>query len=163
MNKLPVDTEEFWKARIEKSKEYGDIHHSVYISRTSLWRDIEEAHREVLAKEIPPGSKVLDAGCGYGRCAEWFHYGDYTGVDFSPDFIHLASLDYPSSAFVQADLKNLLFEDLSFDVAFCISMKQMIIGNLGEASWEEIQQELKRVAKKVLILEYEEPEKYEIL
>jgi hypothetical protein len=39
----------------------------------------------------------------------------------------------------------------------------MIEDNLGNQDWSKMQNELKRVAKKVLILEYEEPEKFEIL
>lgn len=155
----PVTTEEFWKQRIIDSKNYGDIHHSVYISTNSLWERIAKAHQEILKPY--QDKKVLDAGCGYGRASQWFN--DYTGVDLSPDLLAKAREFYPDKKFIQARLEKLPFKDKEFDMAFCISIKAMIIGNLGEAVWQPMEEEIKRVAKEVLILEYEEPEKFTIL
>lgn len=160
---LPVNETDFWKKRIEDSKGYGDIHHSVYVSRSSLWKDIENAHKKILEKEVDLKHRVLDAGCGYGRCLTWFPHFNYTGVDFSPDFIEIAKRNYPSGRFLQADLKGLPFPDHSFDITFCISIKQMIIGNLGGTEWELIENEIKRVADKVILLEYENPDIYTII
>lgn len=163
----PVDRPEFWKERIDGAVKE---HYSVYISSDNLWKDIEKCHKEIIEKEIPKGSKVLDAGCGYGRLSEWFD--NYTGVDFSPDFIARAEMKYPDKKFVQADLKKLPFKDREFDFAICVSIKNMIIGNLGTVEWWKMEKELKRVAHKVLILEYGDYErngglvkakKYEIL
>lgn len=160
MNKLPVSDKQFWKKRLEDSKDYGDIHHSVYISRKSLWEHIARVHRDILLMETK-GKKTLDAGCGYGRASEWVE--DYTGVDISPDLLAVARKSYPQKTFMEADLSALPFKDKEFDVAFCISIKQMIIGNLGGAEWEKIEKELRRAAKKVILLEYENPETPEIL
>lgn len=156
---LPVNTTEFWKQRISDSKKYGDIHHSVYISNNTLWKTIELAHREIL---LPyKDKKVLDAGCGYGRSAPWFT--DYTGVDLSPDLLEIARKDNPGKEFLLGDLTVLPFKDKEFDMAFCISIKQMIIGNLGEEVWGPMELELIRVAKEVLFLEYENPQEFTIL
>lgn len=156
---LPVNTTEFWKSRISDSQKFGDIHHSVYISRQSLWNEIEEEHKKILApyKE----KRVLDAGCGYGRCAPWFD--NYVGVDLSPDLLEIAVKNHPDKTFVIEHLEKLPFSDHWFDMAFCISIKGMIVGNLGEEAWEKIEKELLRVAKEVLILEYEEPATFTIL
>lgn len=156
---LPVSNEEFWKKRIEDSKKYGDIHHSVYISSPTLWKNIEIAHREILDKY--KDDKVLDAGCGYGRASQWFN--DYTGVDLSPDLLAIAKKEYPDKKFIQSKLDKLPFEDDEFDMAFCISIRAMIIGNLGEEAWIPMEKELNRVAKKVLILEYENPREFTLL
>jgi ubiquinone/menaquinone biosynthesis C-methylase UbiE len=90
-------------------------------------------------------------------------FTNYIGVDFSPDFIDWSKKDNPNKEFLVADLKTLPFKDNEFDWAFCVSIKKMIEDNLGNQDWSKMQNELKRVAKKVLILEYEEPEKFEIL
>lgn len=157
---LPVDTPEFWKQRIADSRKYGDIHHSVYISNSTLWKSIEETHKKIL--EPYKDKFVLDAGCGYGRCAPWFK--QYTGVDLSPDLLEVARKDHPLKAFYELDLKDLnKFSDKFFDVAFCISIKGMIIGNLGPKAWEPVEKELLRVAQEVLILEYENPEIFTVL
>jgi len=156
---LPVSTPEFWKKRIEDSNKYGDIHHSVYISRMELWKEIESAHMEVL--KTYKDARVLDAGCGYGRCAPWF--SNYTGVDNSPDLLAIARKEHPDKTFIGADLALLPFKDKEFDMAFCISIKGMIIGNLGGEVWEPMEKELLRVAKEVLILEYEKPGEFNVL
>jgi len=148
----------FWKERIKRAKK-EKIQYSVYLANDSTWKDIEAKHKEITQK-ICKG-KVLDAGCGYGRMSEWFD--DYLGVDFSPDFIEWAKELYPDKKFEIADLYKLPYKDKEFDWAVCGSIKQMVIGNLGNEEWGKMEAELKRVAKQVLILEYTSPDKYEIL
>jgi ubiquinone/menaquinone biosynthesis C-methylase UbiE len=156
--KNPVDQLDFWKERIERAKkEY--INYSVYLANPALWKSIGDSHKKILDKLVT--GHVLDAGCGYGRLSEWIE--DYTGTDFSPDFIELAREKYPTKTFVQADLKALPFKDKEFDWAVCVSIRHMIIGSLGEDVWQQMEKELKRVAKKILILEYTSPDTYEII
>lgn len=154
----PINNLKFWKDRIEGAKKSKE-HYSVYVTSDRHWNHINETHKEILLRECK--GKVLDAGCGYGRWSEVFT--DYVGVDFSPDFIAEAQRKYPNKTFVQADLKALPFADKEFDTAFCVSIKKMIIDNLGEAEWESMQRELKRVAKKVVVCEYEDPKPYEVI
>lgn len=148
----PVDNLEFWKQRLALAKKQGHLHYSVYLANDSLWQKIYSIHREILDKEVPKGSKVLDIGCGYGRMAPLF--SNYTGVDFSPDFINEAKSLFPDKSFVCADLKSLPFADKEFDVGFAISVRGMVIGNLGEGEWEKMEKECVRVCKKVVLLEY---------
>lgn len=157
---LPINKTDFWTDRIKRSSELGDIHHSVYISRNELWKQIEAAHFDILKREVEPNMKVLDGGCGYGRCAPLFN--KYVGIDFSPDFIQLAREKNPGKVFMQMDLTDIKFESGFFDIAFCISIKAMVEGNLGEEAWAPMLKELMRVANKVIILEYENPQNYEI-
>lgn len=160
MSNRPVNNIDFWKTRIEEAKK-SDMYLSVYHTSPDEWRRICQTHESIL-KEHATG-RVLDAGCGYGRASEWFSPLYYLGVDFSPDFIEEAKNRYPNHSFHVQDLKNMSFKKHEFDTAFCISIKQMIIGNLGEYEWNKMEKELKRVAKKVILLEYSEPEKYKIL
>lgn len=161
--RLPVNTPEFWKTRLHDAYRKGHLHYSVYLCPPPMWRAIFEAHKAILQRETEPGMKVLDAGCGYGRTACLFNVRDYTGVDLSPDLLSVAREQYPEKTFLEARLENLPFKDYHFDVAFCTSIKAMVISNLGEEAWGAIERELKRVAKKVLVLEYETPDEYTIL
>lgn len=151
----PVNKEDFWKWRLNEA-EKSRLYYSVYLTNEQDWKHIEDTHKGIM--EPYKDKKVLDAGCGYGRASEWF--SNYTGIDFSPDFIDKARELYPDKTFLKEDLKNLPFKDNEFDVAFCISIKEMIIGNLGEAEWEKMENELKRVAKKVILLEYTNPSQF---
>jgi SAM-dependent methyltransferase len=64
-----------------------------------------------VAKEIPPGKRVLDAGAGEGRFKPLFTHTDYVGVDFAQGDV---SWDY-SRLDVVAQLEDLPFPDRSFD------------------------------------------------
>jgi ubiquinone/menaquinone biosynthesis C-methylase UbiE len=150
----PVNKEDFWKWRLNEAPE---LRHSVYLTNEQDWKHINDTHEELLRPF--KDKRVLDAGCGYGRWSDFF--GNYTGIDFSPDFIDKAKELYPHKSFVKANLKDLPYGDNEFDMAFCVSVKEMIVGNLGTAEWELMFNELQRVAKKVLLLEYTNPEQYE--
>lgn len=154
----PIDKLEFWKERIKTAVKE---HYSVYVIHEQGWNKINEAHKEIFQKEIKLTDSVLDAGCGYGRLSELFD--NYTGVDFSPDFIEKAQSKYPNKKFIVANLKNLPFKDKKFDVSIVVSIKKMVEDNLGQEEWAKMQKEVQRVSKKTLILEYEDPKPYETI
>jgi len=148
----PVDKLEFWKSRIDSS---GDKkHHSVYRCDDGLWSILEKHHVRQIRQFIKPTDRVLDIACGYGRMAKYFACENYTGIDFSPDFIDLASKQFPDYNFVVADLKKLPFKDNQFDWCFGISIKAMIVRELGDNQWLKMEQEIRRVSKKTIFLEY---------
>ena len=159
----PVDKIEFWKQRISDANKRGHKFWTVYVTKESDWAYINEEHGKILERETNEGDRVLDAGCGYGRWAELFDPATYVGIDFSPDLIQMAKEDFPDYNFQVGDLRKLKFKDKTFDVAFCVSIKEMIINNCGQEMWDEMEDELRRVAKKVLILEYTDPDIYDIL
>lgn len=154
MNK-EIDKIKFWKDRIDTAtKDFF----TVYVTGEKDWEFINKYHQEHF--KIMSG-RILDAGCAYGRNSIFFD--NYVGVDFSPDFIKMAKKKCADKDFIQANLKQLPFKDKEFNWAFCVSIKKMIIDNLGKEEWLLIQKELKRVADKLLVLEYEEPRLYEII
>ena len=105
--------------------------------------------------------KVLDVACGIGRTADWFS-NLYVGFDFVPEFIDIAKERHPKKEFLILDLKEKLpFKDSEFDLAILISVKGVVLGIVGEEKWGSIKDELRRVAKKVLSLEYTDPHHYE--
>lgn len=156
----PIDNLDFWKERIETA---AKEQYSVYVTGEGDWKRIYDAHRRIIDEVIPAGSYVLDAGCGYGRMSELFDPKRYVGIDFSPDFVRKSMENYPENVFFRMNLKKLDFEDGEFDWAVCVSIRKMVQDNLGDDEWQKMLSELKRVAGKVLILEYEDPEPYEVL
>jgi len=156
----PIEKISYWKYRVDKSferdakHENDDLkHESVYLVNQDEWERIAEEHKKILGQYRD--KKVLDAGCGYGRSSEWFT--NYVGIDFSPDFIEKAKELYPDKEFIIGDLKKLPFKDNEFDIAICVSIKNMVVGQLGGAVWDKMEKELLRVAKEVLLLEYTDP------
>lgn len=153
----PVNTTGFWKERLETAQE---LFHSVFKTSRGDWEYILKCHLEILAK-LKVSGKILDAGCGYGRLSIYFP--DYLGIDLSPDLIAKARELYPEKTFAVGDLTATGLEDKQFDWAICISIKGMIERELGPSYWKKMEDELKRVAHKVLILEYGSPNDYEVL
>lgn len=72
---------------------------------------------ELALDSLPPGSELLDLGCGDGslltiRLAERYHV---TGVDISPVQLSLAQSMIPEARFICADICNLTMPANSFD------------------------------------------------
>lgn len=149
----------YWQRRIREAPADA-FHHSIFKCNTDQWRRIEEKHREILANLITPTDSILDAGCGYGRLLTlmpptWT--GTYYGVDLSPDFIDLARDRYPTRSFFVGDLRALGFLPIvnRCEWAVLISIRPMVKRNLGDDVWAEMEEELRRVARKLLYLEYD--------
>ncbi|HUE96583.1 MAG TPA: class I SAM-dependent methyltransferase [Longimicrobiaceae bacterium] len=83
---------------------------------------------QLLRGRITPGMRVLDAGCGGGRNAEYLMRcgAEVYGVDADPaqidrirDVAAAAAPDLPAANFVTGHLGDLPFEDGFFDVVLC--------------------------------------------
>jgi len=72
-------------------------------------------------RHVPPGARVLEAGCGPGRAAAALagrHAAEVTAVDVSPEMLAAArEIVSGSVELVQADAADLPFADDSFDAA----------------------------------------------
>jgi SAM-dependent methyltransferase len=68
---------------------------------------------------VPPGSRVLDAGCGPGRLGAVLHERGHTvvGVDADPVLIAAAQEDHPGPRWVVGDLSRLDLDEEPFDAA----------------------------------------------
>ena len=159
----------FWQKRLYGAEQ---LHHAVFRCSADKWQHIEQRHQELLAQHVKPTDSVLDAGCAWGRVvsllpSNW--QGVYTGIALFPEFIDLARRWHSDHTFHVGDLRDnlhYLTEPLSqprYDWAVAISMRPMIIRNLGEEGWELIQQRLCSVASRVLLLEYKEDDTGEVL
>ncbi len=159
----PIFDPVYWKRRLESARE---LHHSIFKCPLDRWQRIEEKHRQILARTIAPCDKVLDVGCGYGRLLSlmpdnW--RGAYIGVDISPDFIAMAKEQWQVGKpyFVCGDIRHWdrswgLREDIKMDWAVMISIRPMVRRNLDDDVWNECLTEIRKVAKRLLYLEYDE-------
>ncbi|MCW2831972.1 MAG: SAM-dependent methyltransferase [Aeromicrobium sp.] len=68
---------------------------------------------------VPPGSRVLDAGCGPGRLGAVLHERghDVVGVDADPVLTAAAQEDHPGPRWVVGDLSTLDLDEAPFDIA----------------------------------------------
>ena len=116
---------------------------------------IQERQRRILQYvdllNLPPGSRVLDLGCGAGRASvELLRRGfALEGVDISEDMIDLARQNAEQSGFggefhfQVGDAEHLPFEDNSFDLIVSIGML-----GVGPVSWgRAVMEELHRIVK----------------
>ena len=166
--------EAYWRSRLQSARQR---HHAIFKCPLDEWQRIEEKHREILKEKIWQSDSVLDAGCGWGRLLNllpenWS--GEYVGVDFSPDFIELARAEHPLRHFLVGDLRYLnkfLSVDIEhfeenggkFDWGILISMRPMVIRNLGQEAWDQMEEQLRRICVDLLFLEYDENDGGEII
>lgn len=139
----------FWQDRLRRAK------HPIHAIGIGFdWNWIDSIHLKILFQHYKQGEKVLDVACGIGRTAYWFRDEDYVGFDFVPEFIDIAKKENPGKDFRVLDIREKLpFKKHEFDLAVLVSVKKPLEVNMQE-EWPSIEKELKRVAKKVLVLEY---------
>lgn len=149
----------YWRERLRQARTSGHLHEAIFRCSADAWRRIEEKHRLILAERIGQNDSVLDCGCGWGRLLDLMPRGwggAYLGIDLSVDFVDEARLRH-ERPFVVADLRDLEGHHLpQFDWAVLISMRPMIRRNLGGEEWDRCEAEVRKHAKRLLYLEYDE-------
>lgn len=158
----PILDEVYWRYRIRDAREK---HHAVFRCSLDRWNAIADNHRQILKQLIQPGEHVLDAGCGYGRLVDLLPegHGWYMGIDLSPDMVDLARKTYPKHTFSVMDLRKIELPDDVFDWAVLISIRPMVIRECGQQVWDQMYEQLRRVATKLLFLEYDPNDKGEVV
>jgi len=94
---------------------------------------------------------LLDAGassCYYSEIIEYYVPGwiKYTGLDYNPGMVRLARERYPGLPIIEADVQDLDFPDLAFDIVLSGGTVNHI------ADWKRALGELVRVARHAFIL-----------
>jgi 2-polyprenyl-3-methyl-5-hydroxy-6-metoxy-1,4-benzoquinol methylase len=117
---------------IEMSTEYY-IGHLRKINRSleSRWSPLGAHHRHLNefiqdgVRLSPPGSRLLDAGCGLSIWVtpELRQAYPMVSVDIQPDSIRACQQIYPGADYRQADLYHMPFADQSFDI---VVMREVI-------------------------------------
>ncbi|MEW6095273.1 MAG: class I SAM-dependent methyltransferase [bacterium] len=103
-------------------------------------------------------SKILDICCGTG--GQTFAFGkigyEVVGIDFSEGMLEIAKRKnkYKNMRFLLADARHIPFEDNYFDIS-CISFG---LHDMPHYVREEVLDELKRVSKRIVIVDYNIPE-----
>lgn len=158
----PILDQMYWKARLDAAEERQELWKAVFICTKERWLAIGLKHREILTRHIKPSDSVLDCACGYARLPDMFPVTpwkrDYLGIDISQDFIDLAKIRYPTYSFAQGDLRDLSWLNRSncrYDWAVMISVRPMVIRNLGQTVWDQMEAQIRTVATKLLYLEYD--------
>jgi SAM-dependent methyltransferase len=93
-------------------------------------------------------ARILDFGCGYGRClGELFEegYTDLIGLDFSPAMIAAARERYPEIAFEEIESATIPLPDASVDGALLFSVLTCVPTDEGQRA---IVNELRRVLRR---------------
>ena len=151
----------YWKERLEKA---AVPHHAIMKCSLEKWQAIEAKHREILKRVVQLDDRILDAGCAWGRLLALMpdHWrGAYHGVDLSPDFIELARKNHPERDFRVGSIMEPL-DVPPCDLAVLVSIRPMIVRNLGQEAWDMAEINLRPVAKRLLFLEYDERSEGEI-
>jgi ubiquinone/menaquinone biosynthesis C-methylase UbiE len=88
-------------------------------TRQVLWPEAKQ-----LFDCIKSGDKVLDLGCGNGRCVEIIKSkgGEYVGIDISDKLVEIAKGRYPAENFQVGDALSLPYPDNSFDLVYSIAV-----------------------------------------
>jgi ubiquinone/menaquinone biosynthesis C-methylase UbiE len=73
----------------------------------------------VKLSKLPPGSRVVDLGCGSGVFTDVLQRRGYrcAGIDISPKLITIAQTKFPKIEFIEGDVEHLPFRENSFDGA----------------------------------------------
>lgn len=89
----------------------------------------EHAHRYLVARDFVAGRSVVDVGCGAGYGAEiLIGYGDYIGIDVSPESIVDATARYasPTARFLVSDASATGLPGGQYDVATCFEVVEHV-------------------------------------
>ncbi|WAU82925.1 class I SAM-dependent methyltransferase [Streptomyces sp. Qhu-G9] len=118
-NYLKVN-ERYWDAN---SDLYHDAHPEHFdASRHPSWGiwHLPESDLRIFTDELPPGSRILDLGCGIGHDTVGFARAGFRafGVELSSGQLSHAITD-GVGGFVQAAAERLPFRSETFDAAFC--------------------------------------------
>ena len=88
-----------------------------YRQRGALWQGAATG-----IPPFPPGTRVLEAGCGNGKTLSTLCWEGCvaTGIDISVSALRLARGAVPRASFVQADVRSLPFCNASFDAVLAV-------------------------------------------
>jgi len=155
-----IDEKSFWADRLGAAQAISrdnekTIHYSVFKVSHDYWLKIEESHERVISEYIDvENDSVLDIGCAFGR-----NYvkdmKDYVGIDLSPDFINVAKNRFPDKTFINIKMQD-YSPDKKFDWGILSSIKRMIVRENGDKDWQDKEEHLKKICKRILVLEYTE-------
>ena len=92
------------------------------------YQDLDRLHQFL----IPPGSRVLEVGCGTGNLLAALNPDRGVGIDFSSVTIAIARSNYPHLKFYCLDVETVTPTDLGNSVPFDFIVLSGTLGHLGD-------------------------------
>lgn len=120
------------------SSVYDSIAEHFHKTRHTPWPGVVE-----FLKSIPPGSKILDLGCGNGKYLSVREDCTMYGCDPCLPLLNIAKEHHPNAILEQADGTNLPYEDHTFDAVISIA----VLHHLQKEAREVFLKEVMRVLK----------------
>lgn len=168
----PVLEVDFWRKRLNQVHASGrGLYTAIWDIDQGTWEGMQRETAAIIKQELPPYGSLLDYGCGYGSlfqaCIESnVQLGAYTGLDLSPDLIDIARMKFDSHEigpmfYCGTYLTTKLLR--RFDIAVCRSIRQMLLDNGFASTWVNIASYLLQVSRKIVIIEYDDMTKYEVI
>jgi 2-polyprenyl-3-methyl-5-hydroxy-6-metoxy-1,4-benzoquinol methylase len=130
----------------ERAEVYADVkvHHDIYktskFSTPKRIHNLRFQHLTTLMKDVS-NKKILDAGCGEGYFLSKIQSKKKSGIELSEKRVSLAKKLYPELNIQVADLKQLPFNDNSFDVIICSEVLEHV------SNFKQALKEFKRCIK----------------
>ena len=116
-------------------------HWNEQAERLLHWKSLGGAYHQRLTEcyrqIIPPGSRILELGCGSGDLISALQPDHGVGVDFADSMVKLAQSRHPEITFIQADAHHLDLNDEKFDYIILSDLVndlwdvQQVISNVG--------------------------------
>lgn len=155
----PIFDPNYWSDRLARAVAREQAHLAVYEGPATKWNEGRARQEKILRGHVNRFTSVLDVGCGWGRLLGIMPQGwegPYVGVDICPEFIEIARRAWPSHYFILHDFRRSYPFERTYDLAVCCSIKPMVIRNAGRAVWAEVEDNIRRVARKILLLGYDD-------
>lgn len=94
-----------------------NFEHSTVMTKRREARMRRQASWALVKRVFPPGSTILDAGCGFGEWVYLLQRGGYKamGIDYSPELIRRLREAYPESTWIEGDIRAMPLPDASVD------------------------------------------------
>jgi SAM-dependent methyltransferase len=91
--------------------------HSTRMNRWKALRLASTKEWRLIAQYIPRGSRILDAGCGFGEWVTFLNARGYRaeGIDFSSELVGRLCRAYPAGEWAQGDIRRMPYPAGKFD------------------------------------------------
>jgi SAM-dependent methyltransferase len=148
------ESPERWSARVRQVLEHGqELHRIVLDTPIGDWERIQGMTTSILCGYLKDGDRILDAGCSYGALTECLSDRiEYTGLDWCPDMIDLATRTYPNRTFRLGNLDAIPAASDKYDWVVCRGLEGSIRTILGCRRWIQLKTEMLRTTKNGIIL-----------
>ncbi len=120
---------------------YNSVRSGLLFGKGKMFRKLLEG------VALQEGETVLDVGSGPGELSQLFKR-EYTGVDFSKNYITYAKKRYPEKKFFQGNVLDLTIPEKSYDIVLLASF----IHHFSDEEVEKILKNMYLVARKRIVI-----------